>query len=155
MRVRRIATDDLAGIGWLDDGTHAGIEAAVAAGTERALVLVAVDDADAVVGVVAVDLPPWRGRTLPWLWLLDVRPERRGGVGTALLSGAHGQLAELGHRAVELSVDDANPRAAALYLRTGYVGVGRGADPGVGGPEPWTRMRLQLAMEPAQTRRNR
>jgi GNAT superfamily N-acetyltransferase len=156
MGVRRIGRDDLADLPWLDDGTRAGLAAALGAGVERALVLAAVDDGDAVVGVVAVDLPPWRRRAVPWLWLLDVRPERRGGgIGRALLSTAHRQLADLGHGAVELSVEDANPRAAALYRRTGYVAVGRGTDPGAAGPEPWTRMRRELAVEAAQTRAKR
>jgi ribosomal protein S18 acetylase RimI-like enzyme len=128
---------------WLDDGTHTGLAVAVAAGGDRALALAAVDDSGgAPIGVLAVDLPPWRARTLPWLWLLEVQPGRRGGgVGGALLDAAHRRLAAAGFSAVELSVDDQNVRAAALYARLGYVVVGRGSDPGIVGPEPWTRMR--------------
>jgi ribosomal protein S18 acetylase RimI-like enzyme len=151
--VRRLVAADVAGLGWLEDGTREGVAVAVAAGPERALVLAGLDAAGAPVGVLAVDLPPWRGRTVPWLWLVEVRSAVRGrGVGSALLSEAHRLLAGSGHAAVELTVDDRNHRAAALYRRLGYVVLGTGADAGPEGPEPWTLMRL----EPADhTRRNR
>jgi GNAT superfamily N-acetyltransferase len=151
--VRRLTVTDLAGLGWLDDGTRTGLEAAVEAGADRALVLA--EDAAAVpVGVLAVDLPTWRDRAVPWLWLVEVHPGSRGrGVGGALLGEAHRLLTEGGYAAVELSVDDRNQWAAALYRRLGYEVVGTGADAGAAGPEPWTLMRLELAAD--QTRRNR
>jgi GNAT superfamily N-acetyltransferase len=151
--VRRLTAADLAGLGWLDDGTRTGLAAAVEAGPVRALVLA--EDASAVpVGVLAVDLPPWRDRAVPWLWLVEVRPGSRGrGVGGTLLAVAHRLLTDGGHAAVELSVDDRNRRAAALYRRLGYEVVGAEADAGPAGPEPWTLLRLELAA--GQTRRNR
>ena len=59
----RLAAGDLAGLDWLDDGTRTGLAVAVDAGPERALVLAAPDPGDGPVGVLAVDLPPWRERT--------------------------------------------------------------------------------------------
>lgn len=142
MPVRRLVAADLAALDWLDDGTRTGLAVAVGAGPGRALLLVAVD-ADLPVGVLAADLPPWRRREEPWLWLVDVRPGRRGrGLGGALVAEAHRLLADAGHDAVELGVDAGNDRAAALYRRLGYTAVGGGVDAGTG--EHWTRMRLRL-----------
>jgi ribosomal protein S18 acetylase RimI-like enzyme len=142
--VRRVVPADVVGLDWLDDGTRTGLAAAVAAGPSRALVI-GEPGAAGLTAVLAVDLPPWRDRTVPWLWLVEVHPQHRGhGVGSALLAEAHRRLAMTGHRAVELSVDEGNPRAAALYRRLGYEVVGAGSDPGTDGPEPWTRMRLSL-----------
>jgi GNAT superfamily N-acetyltransferase len=142
--IRPLAPGDLAGLGWLDDGTREGLGRAVAAGSDGAVTLVA-EDGGTPTGVVAVDLPQWRGRTAPWLWLLEVCPPRRGaGVGSALLVAAHAALAARGHGSVELSVAEANPRARALYERAGYGATGSGTDPGDDGPEPWTRMRRRL-----------
>ena len=73
MTVRRLVAAAAAGLGWLDDGTREGFAVAVAAGPERALVLAGLDATGDPVGVVAVDLPPWRGRAVPWLWLVEVR----------------------------------------------------------------------------------
>ena len=153
---RRLAAADVPGLSWLDEGTRVGLATAVAAGADRALVLGAFGREGAgAVGVVAVDLPPWRGRTEPWLWLVDVDPGSRGtGIGTALLLDAHRRLAALGNATVELSVDDSNVRAAALYRRLGYGVAGAGTDPGPAGGEPWTRMRLELPGRD-QSRRNR
>jgi ribosomal protein S18 acetylase RimI-like enzyme len=152
--VRRLAAADVAGLGWLDDGTREGVAVAVAAGPDRALVLAGLGATGDPVGVLAVDLPPWRERVLPWLWLVEVRAGDRGrGVGSGLLGDAHRLLLGGGHAAVELSVADGNHRAAALYRRLGYVVVGTGADAGPAGPEPWTGMRLELAAD--QTRRKR
>ncbi|HET6394320.1 MAG TPA: GNAT family N-acetyltransferase [Blastococcus sp.] len=154
MTVRRLVAADVAGLGWLDDGTREGLAVAVAAGPDRALVLAGLDAADAPVGVLAVDLPPWRERAVPWMWLVEVRSGDRGrGVGSELLAEAHRLLTGGGHAAVELSVEDRNSRAAALYRRLGYAAVGTGADAGAAGPEPWTWMRLELAAD--QIRRNR
>jgi GNAT superfamily N-acetyltransferase len=144
MTVRRVAEADLRGLGWLDENTRTALTVAVAAGPSRALVLGRPGDAG-LIAVLAVDLPPWRNRTVPWLWLAEVHRQHRGqGVGSALLTEARRHLAMTGHRAVELSVDDGNPRAAALYRRLGYEVVGTGNDLGADGPRSWTRMRLSL-----------
>jgi GNAT superfamily N-acetyltransferase len=143
--VRRFVAADLDGLDWLDEGTRSGVAAAHAAGAGRSLVLAAVDGKGGPLGVLAVDLPPWRDRAVPWLWLVEVHPGHRGrGIGGSLLEEAHRGLAMSGHRVVELSVGDGNGGATALYRRLGYVAVGSGADPGVEGPEPVTRMRRPL-----------
>lgn len=46
---------------------------------------------------------------------------RRRRVGTQLLGGTHELLRRMGHRQVALGVDAANPDAARLYRRLGYV----------------------------------
>ena len=144
MTVRRATEADLRGLGWLDEGTRTALSVAVEAGPSRALVLGRAGDAG-LIAVLAVDLPPWRNRTVPWLWLVDVHPLHRGqGIGSALLTEMRRRLAMTGHRAVELSVDDGNPRAAALLRRLGYEVVGTGNDLGADGPRSWTRMRLSL-----------
>lgn len=141
MDVRSLTGADLAVLDWLDDGTRTGLAVAVDAGPGRALVLAAPGPGGPL-GVLAADLPPWRGRTEPWVWLVEVHPGSRGrGTGTALLVEAHHRLATAGHPGVALSVDDRNRRAAALYRRLGYAAVGSGTDPG----GPWTRMRLPLS----------
>ena len=144
MGARPVVAPDLVGLDWLDDGTRTGLTAAVTAGPSRALVVGQAGGAG-LIAVLAVDLPPWRERTVPWIWLVEVHAEHRGqGVGSAVLGEAHRRLAMTGHRAVELSVDDGNPRAAALFARLGYVVVGTGNELGPDGPESWTRMRLSL-----------
>ena len=154
MTVRRLAAADLPALDWLDDGSRSGLAVAVDAGPARALVLAGPGGSDSPLAVLAVDLPPWRGRDVPWLWLVEVHPGHRGrGIGGTLLEEAHRVLADGGHAAVELSVDDGNLRAAALYRRLGYVGVGAGAHRGPTGPEAWTLMRLELTTAQMRTKR--
>ena len=143
MTVRPATGADLVALDWLDEGSRLGLAAAVAAGPAAALVLGA--GRDRLDGVLAVDLPPWRDRVEPWLWTVDVRPDRRGrGLGTALLERSAADLTSRGHESVELSVADGNGRARSLYERLGWRPAGSGVDPGPTGPEPWTRMRLAL-----------
>jgi GNAT superfamily N-acetyltransferase len=57
-----------------------------------------------------------------------VSAERRGqGIGSALLDAVTVYGAGLGHRWVQLSVIDTNPRAEALYRRCGFDVVGEGS----------------------------
>jgi ribosomal protein S18 acetylase RimI-like enzyme len=57
---------------------------------------------------------------------LFVLPESRGaGLGERALRSALGAARELGVTAVQLEVEKANPRAAALYLRLGFVDYDR------------------------------
>jgi len=52
-------------------------------------------------------------------------PERRShGIGTAIIHAAEAHLQRRGYRRIGLGVDDANHRAAALYLRLGYQETG-------------------------------
>jgi putative hydrolase of the HAD superfamily len=60
----------------------------------------------------------------PWLWMVSVDPGFRSrGIGSGLLAEAEGRAQRRGHTAIELAVDDGNPRARALYVRKGYAAV--------------------------------
>ncbi|MBB2948475.1 GNAT superfamily N-acetyltransferase [Actinoplanes lutulentus] len=56
--------------------------------------------------------------------LLVLEPWRSRGIGTHLIHRAEERAATRGLRAIGLGVDDGNTRAAALYLRLGYVETG-------------------------------
>lgn len=61
----------------------------------------------------------------PWLWLGSVDPAYRSkGIGALGLAEAETRARDRGHVAIEMCVDDDNPRAQQLYLRSGYVVVG-------------------------------
>lgn len=56
---------------------------------------------------------------------LDVAPERRSqGIGTTVIRAAERLASGRGYHRIGLGVDQANLRAAALYLRLGYVDTG-------------------------------
>ena len=61
----------------------------------------------------------------PWLWLGSVDPDYRGrGIGALGLAVAEQRARERAHPAIEMCVDDENPRARDLYERSGYRVVG-------------------------------
>ena len=61
----------------------------------------------------------------PWLWLGSVDPEYRSrGLGALGLAEAERRARARGHTVIEMCVDDDNPRARDLYLRSGYTIVG-------------------------------
>ena len=65
------------------------------------------------------------GDGTPWLWLGSVDPAFRGvGIGTLGLLFAEQRVRDRGFASVEMCVDDDNPRARDLYLRSGYEIVG-------------------------------
>lgn len=60
---------------------------------------------------------------------IGVRPDqRRRGIGTRLLAETIVMAREQGHRALSLSVEEANVVARRLYERAGFVAVGREGD---------------------------
>jgi GNAT superfamily N-acetyltransferase len=60
-----------------------------------------------------------------WLWMGSVHPDYRGrGIGSQALAEAELRARARGCAAMEMSVDDVNPRARELYLRRGYVEAG-------------------------------
>lgn len=61
----------------------------------------------------------------PWLWMFSVDPEFRSqGIGTRMLEFAEARARDRGQTAIEMCVDDDNPRARDFYLRNGYAAVG-------------------------------
>lgn len=91
-----------------------GIEA------DTSTVVVALDDRDAVLGVVQADeiLPPPRDR--PEIVMLYVDPDAWGsGVATSLLNHGVGWIAGRGHRDARLRVVEAHTRARRFYEREG------------------------------------
>jgi ribosomal protein S18 acetylase RimI-like enzyme len=61
----------------------------------------------------------------PWLWLGSVDPDYRSqGLGALGLAEAERRVRARGHAVIEMCVDDDNPRARDLYLRSGYAVVG-------------------------------
>ncbi|PRX46185.1 ribosomal protein S18 acetylase RimI-like enzyme [Prauserella shujinwangii] len=63
------------------------------------------------------------------LWQLAVHPALRScGIGTLLIQAAERRILARNLRRAELSVEENNPRARALYERLGYVGYGREPD---------------------------
>jgi GNAT superfamily N-acetyltransferase len=85
-------------------------------------VLVAIDENDAVVGVVQANERLPSPRDLPEITMLYVDPLAWGrGVGTALLAAATEWIAERGHSSVRLRVATAHGRARSLYERHGWT----------------------------------
>ncbi|WP_114559064.1 GNAT family N-acetyltransferase [Desertihabitans aurantiacus] len=79
------------------------------------------------VAVGAVDLvkEPDTGE----LWMLSVHEAWQSlGVGTLLVEALEDVARRAGRTAVQLTVEDDNPRARALYERLGYTAVGRRAE---------------------------
>jgi GNAT superfamily N-acetyltransferase len=61
----------------------------------------------------------------PWLWLGSVDPRFRSrGLGALGLAEAERRARACGHARIEMCVDDDNPRARELYVRSGYDVVG-------------------------------
>jgi ribosomal protein S18 acetylase RimI-like enzyme len=64
------------------------------------------------------------------LKLISHLPLQSCGIGTILIRAAEQRISARGLRRAELSVEENNPRARALYERLGYVAYGRQ-------PEAW------------------
>lgn len=133
VRIRPAAPDDAQAIGAVfDAAVHAGWgylgdlvseplftpedwEQLVAAHAPPNVLLVAVDESDAVVGYTAVH--PEDGE----MFLLFVHPAHAGrGIGRGLLAAAHGALHAAGCRQAYLYVHEQNERALAVYTAAGY-----------------------------------
>ena len=101
--------------------------AGVFADDSRGFILVARDGSTAV-GVAYVSFV-WtleHGGMSAWLEELYVVPEKRNrGIGQALLTAVLEKAAALGCRAVDLEVDRAHSQAEHLYVRAGFVPLGR------------------------------
>ncbi|SDE69831.1 Ribosomal protein S18 acetylase RimI [Auraticoccus monumenti] len=126
LAVRDVEPEDLPGLQWSGGSAHLR---AVAESWQRSLegevVLVCVEASNGqLVGLGGLDLSkdPVAGE----LWMLAVHEAWQSlGVGTRLVRALEQAAAQHGRTSVQLSVEDDNPGAAALYERLGYREVGR------------------------------
>jgi len=123
--IREGGPDDVPRMGWASsDGLRAQwLAQAHRAATGESDFLVA-EYAGSIVGKVVVD---WvhNPDESAWLWMGSVDPAYRGqGIGQRALAAAEDRARQRGCHAVEMCVDDDNPRARDLYLRSGYAIVG-------------------------------
>jgi ribosomal protein S18 acetylase RimI-like enzyme len=126
--IRDLTTGDLPACGWLG----ATQLAAVAAAVERAArgevaYLAACGPAGLPIAAGGVDFTKRDGAGL--LWMLTVHPAMQScGIGTALIAEGEERIRRRGLASAEISVEDVNPRARALYERLGYVAYGDEAE---------------------------
>lgn len=123
--IRDGGPDDVPRMGWASsDGLHAQwLAQAQRAATGESDFLVA-EYAGNIVGKVVVD---WVHNPdgSAWLWMGSVDPAYRGrGIGQRALAAAEDRARQRGCHAVQMCVDDDNPRARDLYLRSGYAILG-------------------------------
>lgn len=126
LTVRDLEPEDLPGLSWSGGPAHLRV---VAESWQRTLseevVLLCVEAGNGqLVACGGLDLvkEPQAGE----LWMLSVHEAWQSlGVGTLLIGALEQEAAVRGHRRVQLSVEDDNPRAAALYRRLGYRPAGR------------------------------
>lgn len=98
----------------------------ITAGYADAVLLVAVDDTDAIVGIGSCgeprdEAPPGVGE----LWMLNCHPDVWGrGIGSRLLGELERQLSDHGKRVAYLWVAEGNERARHFYAREGWYDTG-------------------------------
>ncbi|MGA5732022.1 GNAT family N-acetyltransferase [Streptomyces seoulensis] len=129
LTVRELTHADLASCGWAGSPLHL-------AGVERQLERVRSGAVDYLAVCARNDIPVAKGGVdylvehgAGTLWQLAVHPALQScGIGTVLVSAAEQRIRDRGLRYAELSVEDDNPRARALYERLGYVAHDRRPD---------------------------
>ncbi|WP_435810114.1 GNAT family N-acetyltransferase [Streptomyces seoulensis] len=129
LTVRELTHADLASCGWAGSPLHL-------AGVERQLERVRSGAVDYLAVCARNDIPVAKGGVdylvehgAGTLWQLAVHPALQScGIGTVLVSAAEQRIRDRGLRYAELSVEDDNPRARALYERLGYVARDRRPD---------------------------
>lgn len=125
LTIRDLTRDDLPSCGWTGSAAHlaAMARALDRAGRGEVDYLAACPPSDLPVGLGAVDYLARPGAGM--LWMLEVHEALRScGIGTILIRAAEQRTQSRGLRRVELSVEEDNPRARALYERLGYVAYG-------------------------------
>ncbi|WP_129667335.1 GNAT family N-acetyltransferase [Phytoactinopolyspora endophytica] len=126
MSVRDLTIEDLKWCSWAGTDLHLK---QVAKELERArrgevdyLAACPPSDVPVAIGGVDYQVNPGAGT----LWQLVVHPALQScGIGTILIRAAEQRILARGLHRAELSVEETNPRARALYERLGYVGHGR------------------------------
>ncbi|GAB7028996.1 GNAT family N-acetyltransferase [Streptomyces sp. NPDC021749] len=129
LSARDLVHADLASCGWAGSAHHL---TDVARQLERART----GEVDYLAICPATDIPVAKGGVdyqvtegVGTLWQLAVHPALQScGIGTFLVASAELRIRERGLRQAELAVEDANPRARALYERLGYVAYDRRPD---------------------------
>ncbi|MFI9394001.1 GNAT family N-acetyltransferase [Streptomyces bauhiniae] len=129
LTVRDLTHADLASCGWAGTPLHL-------VGVARQLERVPSGEVDYLAVCARNDIPIAKGgvdylveHSVGTLWQLAVHPALRScGIGTVLVSAAEQRIKDRGLRYAELSVEDDNPRAHALYERLGYVAHDRRPD---------------------------
>jgi len=127
--IRDLTAADVPACGWSGGAPHL---AAVADAVHRAArgevsYLTACGPAGLPLATVGVDFIKRPGAGL--LWMLAVHPVVQScGIGTALIVAAEERILGRGLARAEISVEDVNPRARALYERLGYVAYGEEDD---------------------------
>jgi ribosomal protein S18 acetylase RimI-like enzyme len=129
LSVRELRKADLATCGWSGDALHvAGLARTldrVAGGGVDYLAVCPPSDVPVAIGGVDYEAAAGAGT----LWQLCVHPALQScGIGTVLITAAEQRIAARGLRTAELSVEESNPRARALYERLGYLAAGRRAE---------------------------
>ncbi|MFD7881921.1 GNAT family N-acetyltransferase [Streptomyces bauhiniae] len=122
LTVRELTHADLASCGWAGTPLHL-------AGMARQLERVRSGEVDYLAVCARNDLPIAKGGVdylvehgVGTLWQLAVHPALQScGIGTVLISAAEQRIRDRGLRYAQLSVEDDNPRARALYERLGYL----------------------------------
>ena len=124
--VRDLTRRDLPSCAWSGSAVHL---ASVARALERArsgeveyLAVCPPSDLPVAIGGIDYRSQPGAGT----LWQVAVHPALRSlGLGTILIRAAEQRILARGLDRAELSVEESNPRARALYERLGYVAYGR------------------------------
>lgn len=143
-KLRRAEKRDLAACGQMANGSTieqyyfsqpGAFQRAVDKAFAAELLYVAVDEADAPVGLMKI-LPSGFCGLYPYLSLLSVAPAwRKQGVGSFLLAQFEEQARGQGAKKVTLMVSHFNLQAKALYERKGYCALGlieNAVHPGIG-----------------------
>jgi ribosomal protein S18 acetylase RimI-like enzyme len=129
LSVRDLAPADLASCGWSGSALH--LES-IAKQLDRARLsevdyLAICPPSNLPVAIGGIDYQVRDGAGL--LWQLAVHPALRScGIGTLLIQAAELRIRSRGLRRADLSVEESNPRARALYERLGYIAYGREPD---------------------------
>jgi GNAT superfamily N-acetyltransferase len=125
LSVRDLAPEDLATCGWAGSPVHLEY---VAKELERARLgevdyLAICPPSNLPVAIGGVDYQVRGGAGV--LFQLAVHPALQScGIGTLLIQAAELRITSRGLRRAELSVEESNPRARALYERLGYIAYG-------------------------------
>ncbi|MFF3996340.1 GNAT family N-acetyltransferase [Streptomyces cyaneofuscatus] len=129
LSVRDLVHADLASCGWAGSDRHL-------ANVGEQLVRAQSGEVDYLAVCAATDIPVAKGGVdyrakagVGTLWQLAVHPALQScGIGTVLVEAAELRIRRRGLRQAELSVEEDNPRARALYERLGYVAYDRQPD---------------------------